>query len=85
MFYVDDSPNSLGVGLVSVKTSKRYPFRGPVGGEDYLRAAREVEFDEAPAPEPESEQVQIAPIPPRPMDFGAQVRIELDEMKVKKC
>ncbi|HEY4720717.1 MAG TPA: hypothetical protein VII92_02630 [Anaerolineae bacterium] len=81
MFYVSDQPG--GQHLVSIKTGKRYYFRGPIEGDDYVRAARELERDDTP-PEPAPEPVRIVPVKPRPFDHGAQTRIQLDEMKLQQ-
>jgi hypothetical protein len=81
MFYVDGVPRQ---NLVSLKTGKRYFFRGPIEGEDYVRAARELERDDTPAPEPEPEPVQIVPPKPRPFPQGSHLRMQLDEMKLEQ-
>jgi hypothetical protein len=81
MFYVSEHPG--GQHLVSIKTGKRYYFKGAVQGEDWQRAAKLLEADDTPPPEPEPEPVKVAPVKSRPMDYGSQVRINLDEMKLK--
>jgi hypothetical protein len=81
MFYVDDVPRQ---NLVSLKTGKRYFFRGRIEGDDFVRAAREIERDDAPEPEPEPEPVQIVPPRSRPIDMGSEARATLDEIKLKE-
>lgn len=82
MFYADSAGSRQ--WLVSLKTGKQYPFKGFIEGEDWQRAAKQIERDDAPEPEPESEPIQIVPPRPRPLDADALVRITADEMKVKK-
>jgi hypothetical protein len=82
MFYVDSAGQSQ--WLVSIKTGKRYYFKGPIEGEDWQRAARQLESDDTPPPEPEPEPVQLVKPKPRLMDFGSQARMQLDEMRLEE-
>jgi len=69
---------------VSIRTGKKYFFREDGQGHDRQRALKQLERDDTPAPEPEPEPVRVVPVRPRPMDFGAQARIQLDEMRSKQ-
>lgn len=78
MYYEHDKPRPH---FVSLRTGKQYFYREGTG-EDRLRALRELERDDTPEPEPEPEPVTIVPLRPRPLDVGANVRMQLDEMRL---
>jgi hypothetical protein len=80
MYYVNGSPRPH---FVSLKTGKQYFYREGTG-EDRNRALAELERDDTPAPEPEPEPVTIVHgSQRRPIDdYGAKVRMQLDEIKL---
>jgi len=80
MYYLDDNGPPH---YVSLKTGKQYFYKPDATGADRMRALRELERDDTPPPEQEPKPVQIVPVRPRPMDFGVQARIQLDEMKLR--